>query len=114
MLDITERKQAEEQLRRVDARYRTLVEQIPAITYIDSFDAVTGEYRTTYVSPQIEQMLGYSAEEFTSQDPLWPSLIHPEDRDRVLATDHHHYATGEPLGQEYRLIARDGRVVWVL
>jgi PAS domain S-box-containing protein len=114
MLDITERKRAEEQLRQAEARYRTLVEQIPAITYIDSFEGVPGHYRTTYVSPQIEQMLGYSAEEFVSESGLWPTLIHPEDQERVMAADAHHYDTGERLSQEYRLFARDGREVWVL
>ncbi len=114
MLDITERKRAEEQLREAEARYRTLVEQIPAITYIDSYEGIPGHYRTTYVSPQIEEMLGYSADDFISEPGLWPTLIHPDDRDRVLAVDTNHYATGKRLSQEYRLMARDGHEVWVL
>jgi PAS domain S-box-containing protein len=114
MLDITERKRAEGQLREAEARYRTLVEQIPAITYIDSYEGVPGQYRTTYVSPQIESMLGYSSKDFMDKPDLWPTLIHPADRDRVLARDSYHYATGERLNQEYRLVARDGHEVWVL
>jgi PAS domain S-box-containing protein len=114
MLDITERKRAEGKLREAEARYRTLVEQIPAITYIDSFGGVPGQYRSTYVSPQIESMLGYLADDFIQQPALWPTLIHPADRERVLALDEHHYETGEPLSQEYRLVARDGHEVWVL
>ena len=115
IFDITQRKQAEEQLREAEARYRTLVEQIPAVTYIDSYDGIErGQYRTMYVSPQIEEMLGYSPDEFMARPDLWPTLIHPEDRDAVLATDAHHYQTGEPLTQEYRLIDREERVHWVL
>jgi PAS domain S-box-containing protein len=114
MLDITERKRAEGQLREAEARYRTLVEQIPAITYIDSYEGLPGQYRSTYVSPQIESMLGYSAEEFVRQPALWPTLIHPADRERVLTLDQRHYETGERLSQEYRLVARDGHEVWVL
>jgi PAS domain S-box-containing protein len=114
MLDITERKRAEGQLREAEARYRTLVEQIPAITYIDSYEGVPGHYRSTYVSPQIESMLGYSAEDFIRQASLWPTLIHSADRERVLAVAAHHYETGERLSQEYRLVARDGHEVWVL
>ena len=115
IFDITQRKQAEEQLREAEARYRTLVEQIPAVTYIDSYDGIErGQYRTMYVSPQIEEMLGYSPDEFMARPDLWPTLIHPEDRDTVLATDAHHYQTGEPLTQEYRLIDREERVHWVL
>jgi PAS domain S-box-containing protein len=114
MLDITERKRAEGKLREAEARYRTLVEQIPAITYIESYEGVPGQYRRTYVSPQIDSMLGYSAAEFIQQASLWPGLIHPADRERVLATDGRHYETGERLSQEYRLMARDGHEVWVL
>jgi PAS domain S-box-containing protein len=115
MFDITRRKQAEEQLREAEARYRTLVEQIPAVTYVDSFDGIErGQYRTMYVSPQIEEMLGYSPEEFMARPDLWPTLIHPEDRDHVLATDAHHYETGDPLTQEYRLVDRSGAIHWVL
>ncbi|HEX9410296.1 MAG TPA: PAS domain S-box protein [Actinomycetota bacterium] len=115
IFDVTQRKQAEEQLREAEERYRTLVEQIPAVTYIDSYDGIErGQYRTMYVSPQIEEMLGYSPDEFMARPDLWPTLIHPEDRDTVLATDAHHYETGEPLTQEYRLIDREERIHWVL
>jgi PAS domain S-box-containing protein len=115
IFDITQRKQAEEKVREAELRYRTLVEQIPAVTYVDSYEGIErGHYRTMYVSPQIEELLGYSPEEFMAQPGLWPTLLHPEDRDNVLARDTHHYRTGDPLTQEYRLIARDGQVRWVL
>jgi PAS domain S-box-containing protein len=71
-------------------------------------------YRTEYVSPQIETMLGYSPEEFIASPDLWYSMIHPEDRERAMVADKRHYKTGEPLTEEYRVIGRNGRTVWVL
>ena len=105
--DVSERKEAE-------AKYRTLVEQLPAITYIDVVDeASPAGYTPIYFSPQIETMLGYSPEQFNARAELWSEMVHPEDRERALAEDAHHYATGEPMSHEYRLVARGGRVVWV-
>ncbi|HEV8421026.1 MAG TPA: PAS domain S-box protein [Actinomycetota bacterium] len=116
IFDITERKQAEGQLQEAERTYRTLVEQIPAISYVDVYDPLYAPdmYRTEYVSPQIETMLGYSPEEFIASPDLWYSMIHPEDRDRAMVADKRHYKTGEPLTEEYRLIGRNGRTVWVL
>jgi PAS domain S-box-containing protein len=116
IFDITERKAAEEQLREAETKYRTLVEQIPAISYVDVYDPLytPDRYRTAYVSPQIETMLGYTPEEFVANPELWYTLVHPDDRDRALAADERHYRTGEPLTEEYRVVGRDGRTVWVL
>lgn len=110
--DVTERARAQRQLREAEARYRALVEQMPAVTYIDRIDAAR-EGWWVYVSPQVEAMLGYAPEEFMADPALWERLLHPHDRDRTLAADARHYATGEPLDHEYRMIARDGRAVWV-
>ena len=68
--------------------------------------------RWLYVSPGIESMLGYSVEEWMADPGLWFARMHPEDRDQALAAEERSHATGEPLYSEYRLIARDGRVVW--
>ena len=116
IFDITERKQAEEQLREAEAKYRTLVEQIPAISYVDVYDPTytPDMYRTAYVSPQIETMIGYPPEEFTGSPELWYTLVHPDDRERVLQADEHHYRSGRPLSEEYRVIAKNGRIVWIL
>jgi diguanylate cyclase (GGDEF)-like protein/PAS domain S-box-containing protein len=101
--DVTERKEAEE-------RYRTLVEQIPAVTYIDPVD---DPETSLYTSPHIEQMLGYTPQEWQNEK-LWPKRLHPGDRERVLAADKRFEAgRGEPFSEEYRLIAKDGSVVWV-
>lgn len=89
--DITERKHAEETLRESEVKYRTLVEQLPAITYLDAADPVspTG-FVNLYVSPQFQEFLGYSPEEYQSDPHLWYQMIHPEDRTRVVAEDTDH------------------------
>jgi PAS domain S-box-containing protein len=94
-----------------EERYRTLVEQIPAITYLDAVDA-SGAVRL-YVSPQFEQWLGYSPDEHLVSFERWLGLIHPDDRERVRAEAARHAAGSERAVQEYRLVGRDGRVVWV-
>jgi PAS domain S-box-containing protein len=105
--DITERKRAEKRLREAEARYRTLVERIPAITYIDRPDNTA-----VYTSPQIEAMLGYAIEEWQANE-MWAERLHPDDREWVLAADGHSKAAGEPFSEEYRLLHKDGSVVWV-
>src|SRR5918997_2308912 len=108
--DVTERNQADERLRQAEARYRTVVEHIPAVTYSQEVDH---NGAITYVSPQIETMLGVTPEEYVSEHDLWYQLVHPEDRGRVLAEDDRTDRTEEPFKIEYRMLARDGRVVWV-
>ena len=109
-LDITERKRADDAIRLAETRYRTLVEQLPLAVYIDRVDAASSN---VYTSPQIEAMLGYSVEEWVGDPSLFVALLHPDDRERVLAAHERTRVTGEPLRADYRLHARDGRVVWV-
>ena len=109
LVDITKRKQAEEQLRQAEIRYRTLVEQLPAVTFIDRAD---GSQESLYISPQIEEMLGYTPEEWIA-GRLWRERLHPDDREQVLASDERFEARGEPVDEEYRLLAKDGSLVWV-
>ena len=109
-IDITERKRAEAQLGAAEQRFRTLVDQIPAVTYIDPVD---DPETSLYTSPQIEKMLGYTPEEWR-ENKLWPKCLHPDDRERILAADERFEAGGEePFSEEYRLLAKDGSVVWV-
>ena len=95
--------------RQAETRYRALVEQIPAVTYVRE----TGnEGRTTYVSPQAETMLGYPAETLIKDPGHWERIVHPEDRERVAATHAESLASGETLTLEYRQNAADGQVLW--
>ena len=103
MIDITARKAAEAGLAEAEARYRALVEQLPAIAYIDPVD----REGTVYVSPQTEQILGYAAEDWYADPHLWRSIVHPDDLARVEAD------TTDPYSSTYRVIARDGREVWI-
>jgi PAS domain S-box-containing protein len=112
-LDVTERKLAERAAAETQARYRSLVEQISAITYVWTAGGDPSEDPRTYVSPQIERMLGFSPSEWLIDAELWRRRIHPEDADRVLAENDRCNETGGPFCAEYRLIARDGREVWV-
>jgi diguanylate cyclase (GGDEF)-like protein/PAS domain S-box-containing protein len=109
-IDVTERKQSEDALRLAEGRYRTLVEQLPLAVYIDRIDPLSS---SIYISPQIEPMLGYSIGDWISNPSLFVEILHPDDSERVLAATARTHATGEPLHLEYRLIARDERIVWV-
>jgi len=100
----------ERHLRDAEERYRTLVERIPAVTYIDAMDDSS---TTLYISPQVGPLLGYSPEEWLADPRLWERLLHPDDRDRVLGEHLRTNAAGEAYRAEYRLIARNGRVLWV-
>lgn len=102
------------QLDQAQSWYRGLVEGLPAFTYIDvADDRPSDGYRTIEASPQIEDMLGYTPQEFLQDPELWGRMLHPDDRERQFAEDAHLWETGEPYVSEYRLFARDGRVVWV-
>jgi diguanylate cyclase (GGDEF)-like protein/PAS domain S-box-containing protein len=92
--------------------YRRLVERLPVIVYTSEL----GEHgRWRYVSPQVEEILGYSPEDWREDPKLWAKLLHPEDRERALAQE-----TREMIGErnpppvDYRMITRDGDVVWIL
>ncbi|HSK84127.1 MAG TPA: PAS domain S-box protein, partial [Rubrobacter sp.] len=97
--DVTRRKEAEDRLREAEKQYRMLVEQIPAITYIQE---IRRPSETVYVSPQVMDILGYTPEECTSTPDLWLRTLHPDDREAVLAEDLRTNETGEPFVMEYR------------
>jgi len=100
---------AKTELRVVETRYRTLVERLPAITYIADIGV---EGRWHFVSPQIESMLGFSPQEWMANPGLWISRIHADDRDIALAAEQRVQETGCLYKAEYRMHARDGRVLW--
>jgi PAS domain S-box-containing protein len=108
-----DRERAEKELVRSEDRFRHLVEQIPAVTYVqEPIDSVTPK-AITYMSPQYEAMLGYPPEKEMLDEEHWLRVLHPDDRERVLAEELRTDETGEPYRIEYRQIASDGRVVWV-
>jgi diguanylate cyclase (GGDEF)-like protein/PAS domain S-box-containing protein len=92
--------------------YRRLVERLPAIVYASELGE-SGRWR--YVSPQVEDILGYTPEEWLADPGLWARLLHPDDRERALAQE-----TRKTLGNrnpppvDYRMITRDGGTVWIL
>lgn len=93
----------------LEARYRTLVEQIPAVVFMAFFDRGIGE---AYVSPQIEAVLGFTQEEWLNDPVRWYQQIHPEDKERWSIEAAQTFLSGQPLRSVYRVIARDGHVVW--
>jgi PAS domain S-box-containing protein len=107
--EIVQRGQAEQELRKAEHKYRTLVEQLPAITYIRALD---DDNRFLYVSPQVEIMTGFSPAKCLVDPDPWIRQLHPDDRPRVLDQIRESSATGEPFSSEYRLLTRDGQVRW--
>jgi len=92
--------------------YRRLVERLPAIVYA----AELGENgRWRYVSPQVEEILGHTPEEWLADPGLWASLLHPEDRERALSQETRKtIGNRNPPPVDYRMVTRDGRTVWIL
>jgi PAS domain S-box-containing protein len=108
--DKTPQKEAEAALRESEFRFRTLVEQLPAIIYTANIDPNS---TTSYVSPQIHEILGYTADEWLADPELWLKQIYADDRELVLNAVTHVQRSSEPLASEYRGLTRDGRVVWL-
>jgi len=97
-------------LREAEVKYQTLVEQIPAVVFLDAGD----ETQTTiYISPRIEELTGYTPEEWRADLNIWENHLHPDDRQRVLETEKKIHERGDRFQEEYRLIRKDGRVVWI-
>jgi len=93
------------------AKYQSLVEHSPAITYIAGFDV---NATALYVSPQIQSILGVTPEEWVNRPGAWFASVHPEDKERVASTFSAPSSDLDgDMACEYRLLARDGRVVWV-
>ncbi len=107
--DLTERKRAERELLAAETRFRLLVEQLPAITYMAGFGA---DGKWSYVSPQIEAILGFTPAEWMADPKLWFQRLHPEDAGRVIGLEEKSRASGQPYSAEYRLQARDGKYHW--
>lgn len=108
-VDVTERNRNARQREQAEALYRSLVEQLAAVTYIAEL-GLGGEW--LFVSPQIEWMLGYSTQEWLEDSANWINHVHQDDRDIVAAAED---ATlrGSPFRAEYRMFRRDDSIVWI-
>jgi PAS domain S-box-containing protein len=109
-VDVSERVRAQDKAKEADSRYQTLVTRLPLVTYLY---AAHDRSAPIYVSPQIEALLGYTPDEWLAERELPSRLLHPEDRERVLRETAKTARADAPLRSEYRMLARDGHVVWV-
>ena len=100
---------SEGQLPNLEAKYRALLEQLPAVVFMAYLDRGIGE---AYVSPQIEKTLGFSQSEWLEDPVLWYRQIHPDDKERWSLEASEMFLTGKPLRSAYRVIARNGKVIW--
>jgi PAS domain S-box-containing protein len=108
---LAERLRLVEEAGEAEQRFRALVEGVPLVTWM--YEA--GDRSTTrFISPQVEAMLGYSPGEWHAETDLFSRLLHPEDGRRVLVEVENATKNGTPVHAEYRLLARDGRIVWIL
>lgn len=108
--DIAEQRALAQASKRAEARYRTLVEQIPAVTFMASLEDGDNEL---YIGPQIEALLGYTQKEWLDDPVLWFHRMHPDDQGRWNAEFARGCAVGGPFRADCRFFARDGRTVWV-
>src|SRR5262245_31693688 len=93
----------QEALRQAEVKYQSLIEHIAAVVFIERVD----EESPLYISPRIQELTGYSADEWYATPNLWASRLHPDDRERILASDTYSRQMGTRFFEEYRLIKRD-------
>jgi PAS domain S-box-containing protein len=108
--DVTERNRVESERRKAQARYQTLIEQLPVVTAMAALDE---DIRELYVSPQVEHLLGFTQEEWLSDPVLWYHQIHPDDRDLLHEEFARGCVTGGPFKADFRALNRSGAVVWI-
>jgi diguanylate cyclase (GGDEF)-like protein/PAS domain S-box-containing protein len=104
------RQELVERLEQAEARYRELIERLPVVSYLAEYGP---KGRWLYVSPQIEALLGFAPPEWLNDPELWWNRVHPDDRERIAEEEERCARTLERLSVEYRMIAKDGRVVWI-
>ena len=108
LVDITDRKRAEEQLRLAQQRYQSLVEHLPIVTYIED---AANRGRTFFVSPQMERLLGYPVEQWLANQDFFFQVLHPDDCDRLRGQ--RNVQERDFTSNVFRLIAQDGETVTV-
>jgi len=107
--EVRERKERE----KAQLMFKTLVEQIPAVTYRVSLGGAGLAYKYVYVSPQIESMIGTPPAEFLADPGIFEKRLHPADRDSVIKQIQSSLREENPFGSEYRVFHSDGRILWL-
>lgn len=99
----------------VERQLQRLAQSLPGVVAYLDFVLVDnpGSSIPLYIAPQIEELLGYPHAAWLNEDELWLDVLHPEDRERMIAADEHARRTLSSLSEEYRMVHRDGHVVWV-
>ncbi|MGZ8715849.1 MAG: PAS domain-containing sensor histidine kinase [Gaiellaceae bacterium] len=111
VIDATELHRSQNERAEAEPEYRRLIEQLPLVTYVN---ALGPERRTTYISPQAEQLLGYAPHEWLADRGLWDRIVHPDDRAHVAELETTAREKGGRIECECRVVRPDGSVRWVL
>jgi len=115
--DLSKQVAAAEALNESEERFRSLVEQIPAVTYLETWrDPADGPYTNnplTYMSPQANELLGIDPDMRLTYPDSWRDRLHPDDKDRATAEDDRTNETGDPFIIDYRFVRPDGETVWI-
>jgi diguanylate cyclase (GGDEF)-like protein/PAS domain S-box-containing protein len=108
--DVSHERRRERDASAVERKYRELVERLPVVSYVAEPGEMGG---WSYISPQIERMMGYTPQEWVDDPSIWANAIHPDDRDRVLDAEERLEAGTGLSSVEYRMITRSGSILWV-
>lgn len=106
-IERTDAKQSQDES---EKKFQVLVEHIPAISYLAPIDESS---ELLYVSPQVKEILGFSSQEYQANPDIWCQQLHPDDRERILSEVTSVHKTGQPFVSEYRMLSREGEVVWI-
>jgi PAS domain S-box-containing protein len=112
LVDISDRKAAEEALRAERERIGNIIANVPGVVFEVRGGPGEPAQKIEFVSSYAEKMLGYAPEEWLRDPELWHKVTHPEDREKALEEAKQTWAGGSGLTQ-YRVIAKDGRTVWI-
>ena len=112
-MDVTARKVAGGASQRGERHeLRSLVESMPGVPWTYAVDD-PADWRPIYIAPQVEQLIGYTSAELMAEPRFFQRLVHPDDLERILALAAHSIRRSEPWLAEFRIITRDGRLLWL-